>query len=69
MGTPTSDISIYVKGIWFLSVIQDSPDQCLMPINADRNSGIDPNVDQFQSIPINAGTSRIDPALISNDRH
>ena len=24
---------------------QHSPDQCQMPINADQNSGIDPNVD------------------------
>ncbi len=30
--------------------IQDSTDQCPKPINADQNSGTDPNVDQFQSI-------------------
>ncbi len=60
---------------------QDSLDQCPMPINADQNCGIDPNVDQFLSMPINARSSRIDwqflltfywcldPALIGIDRH
>ncbi len=32
-----------------------------MPINADQNSGIDPNSDQCRSIPINADNSDIDP--------
>ncbi len=41
-------------GIWGLitgdtHTCQDSLDQCPMPINADQNSGIDPNVDQFRS--------------------
>ncbi len=30
------------------------PRSCPMPINADQNSGIDPNVDQFRSMPINS---------------
>ena len=29
---------------------QNSLDQCPMPINVDHNSGIDPNVDKFQSV-------------------
>ncbi len=29
-----------------------------MPINADQNSGIDTNVDQFRSMPINAEVGR-----------
>ena len=33
---------------------QDSLDRSPMPINADPNHGIDPNVDQCRSIPINA---------------
>ncbi len=39
--------------------------------NADQNFGIDPNVDQFLLIPINAGSTRIDPSLVSVniDRH
>ncbi len=37
---------------------QDSLDQCPMLINADQNSGIEANADQFLSIQINA-----------NDRH
>ena len=32
--------------------IQDSLHQWSMPINADQDSGIDPNVDQFWSMPI-----------------
>ena len=35
------------------SNFRDSPDQCPMAINADQNSGIDENVDQFRSIPLN----------------
>ena len=42
--------------------------------NADQYSGIDPNVDnqtinadQFQLMPINAGSSRTDPALLGID--
>ena len=34
--------------------IQDSLDQCPMPINAEKNSGIDPNANQFRSMPINS---------------
>ncbi len=67
------------------SLVQDSLDQCPMPINADQTSGIDPNVDQFwsmkinadkfRSIPINAdqsalrGIDRNWSALIGNDQH
>ncbi len=36
----------------YVSKYQDSLDQCPVPINADQNSGIDPNVDQFRSMPI-----------------
>ena len=35
-------------------VMQDTLDQCPMPINADQDPGIDPNVDQFRSMPINS---------------
>ena len=48
-----------------------------MPINADQDCYIDPNVDQFRpmpfnsskcrSMPINARSSKIDPALIGID--
>ena len=36
---------------WKVSYIHDSLDQCPMPINADQNPGIDPNADQFRSMP------------------
>ncbi len=54
--------------------MQDSLDQCPMPINADQNSGIDPNVDQFLSMPDQAELIRHWSALnwselIGNDRH
>ncbi len=50
---------------------QDSLDQCPMPINTDQNCGIDPNVDQFRSVPINArsGIDRHLEELIGNERH
>ncbi len=42
-------------------ILQDSLDQCTMPINADQNSGIDPYVDQFRSMPTNADQFRAIP--------
>ncbi len=50
---------------------QDSPDQWPMLINADQNSSINPNVDQFRSMPINAlrGIDWNWSALIGIERH
>ena len=45
-------------------MMQDSLDQCPMPINADQNSDIDPNGDEFQS-----GIDRYWEELIEVDRH
>ncbi len=35
---------IQVQGNKLQSNLQDSPDQCPMPINADQNHGIDPKL-------------------------
>ncbi len=55
LGQKASQILLLImkQGCWTL-YIQDSLDQCPMPINADQNSGIDPKVNQFCSMPINA---------------
>ncbi len=37
-----------------IPILQDSLDQCPMPINAYQNSGIDPNVDQSAMIGIDS---------------
>ena len=46
-----------------ISIRQNSLDQCPMPIDADQNSGMDLNADQFRSIAFNANQ------LIGIDRH
>ena len=58
----------------FPEKLQDSLDQCPISINVDQcrsNSGIDPDVDQFRSMPINSDQfpTMPDPALIGIDRH
>ena len=45
-GTPNS------HGAFIKPLMQDSLDQCPVSMNADQNSGIDPNVNQFRSMPI-----------------
>ena len=41
-----------------IPILQDSLDQCPMPINAYQNSGIDPNVDQSVMIGIDSISDR-----------
>ena len=69
--------SIHLMGLsWCPSNAYNNVTEFRTPwINADQNSGIDPNVDQFLSMPINANQCQIqqnwclDPALIVIDRH
>ena len=61
-------------GLTLIYLLQDSLDQCPMPINAGQNCGIDPNANQYQSLPINADQLLmfywcLDPALIGIDQN
>ncbi len=50
-------LTLFYYGLEVMPFIsQDSPDQCPMPINADQDSGIIPNVDQFRSMPRHFGS-------------
>ncbi len=66
--TDYSNCNLCTDGLFStISKSQDSLDQWPMPINANQNSGIDPNTDQCRSVPINSDQCWSMP--VQADRH